>query len=113
MILNPRRIKARGSRPAVEDDGATCAATHLTVPDGKEDHEVLRGGQLGKRYGSRRGRGPSVSRRRRRVVCVGVLVEADWYGGVGLRGGKGSAPDAHRPFRLTSKTDGSRSIPAE
>jgi len=38
------------------------AATHLTVPDRKEDHEVLRGGQLGKRYGSRRGRGPSVSR---------------------------------------------------
>ena len=64
MILNPQRIKARGSRPAVEDDGATRAATHLTVPDRKEDHEVLRGGQLGKRYGSGRGRGrgPSVSR---------------------------------------------------
>jgi len=47
VILNPRRIKARGSRPAVEDDGATRAATHLTVPDRKEDHEVHRGGQLG------------------------------------------------------------------
>ena len=40
-------------------------------------------------------------------------VEADWNGGVGLRGGKGSAPNAHGPFRLMSKTDGSRSIPAE
>ena len=27
-------------------------------------------------------------------------------------GGQGSAPNAHRPFRLMSKTDGSRSIPA-
>jgi hypothetical protein len=33
VTLNPRRIKARGSRPAVEDDGATRGATHLTVSD--------------------------------------------------------------------------------